>query len=73
MSAVNAGSEFLIERDAVGAGVRWDISGGYALKAQWDYVMKPKNTAAEFVNYTPEFFAQTRDINIISVALDFIF
>ena len=73
VSAVNAGSEFLIERDAVGAGVRWDISGGYALKAQWDYVMKPKNTAAEFVNYTPEFFAQTRDINIISVALDFIF
>ncbi|MCP5014741.1 MAG: hypothetical protein GY938_05595 [Ketobacter sp.] len=73
VTAVNAGSEFLIERDAIGAGVRWDISGGFALKAQWDYVMKPKNTVAEFVNYTPEFFSESRDVNIISAALDFTF
>lgn len=73
VSAVNAGSQLLIERDAWTVGVRWDLLSGVALKAQIDHIIKPKNTVAEFVNATNEFFAEERDINVVSAAIDFAF
>lgn len=73
VDAVNAGSQLLIERNAWSIGTRWDALSGMALKAQLDHITKPKNTVAEFVNTTPEFFTEARSINIISLAVDFIF
>ena len=73
VTAVNAGSQLLIARDAWTLGVRWDLLSGVALKAQIDHVIKPKNTAAEFVNASNEFFSEQRDINIVSAAVDFTF
>ncbi len=73
VTAVNAGSQLLIERDAWSAGVRWDLMSGVAFKAQIDHIIKPRNTVAEFVNATDEFFAEERSVNIVSAAIDFIF
>lgn len=73
VSAVNGGSERNIERNTWSLGVRWDVMSRVAVKAQFDHIMKPKNTVAEFVNTSDAFFAEQRDINLFAVALDFTF
>lgn len=73
VTAVNAGSQYLISRDAFSIGVRWDLMENMALKAQIDHIVKPANSQAEFVNQTAEFFAEKRNINVFGTTLDFMF
>lgn len=61
------------------AGLRWDIQNNLDLKIQDDYINKPAHSYGLFVGggstsgVPTVFFTQSRHINIISAALDFVF
>lgn len=61
------------ERNTWTAGIRWDFADNYALKAEIDHISKPGGNAGQFINTTPEFEARAQSVNVLSLALDFIF
>ncbi len=61
------------ERKTWTLGTRWDVADNYALKLQIDSIRKPSGQAGLFINTTPEFEARALNVNIYSLALDFIF
>lgn len=73
VDAVNAGSALKIHRHATTLGVRYDLKDNVALKFQYDRVVKPADSHAEFVNDTTDFFSSKRKINLLSATLDFTF
>ena len=60
-------------------GVRWDATSSVAVKAQWDHVTKPADSYGLFYTDDPgtaqarSFLNSTRRVNIISLAVDFVF
>lgn len=73
VDAVNTSSAFKIHRHAMSMGVRYDLKDNVALKFQYDRVVKPADSHAEFVNDTANFFSSKRKINLFSATLDFTF
>lgn len=68
--------------NTLSAGVRWDVKSGLALKAQIDHVHIPANSIGLFLMADPALAASQGDtfvknpnkqINVISVSLDFVF
>lgn len=65
----------------IGAGVRWDAGSGYALKAQFDHVSIPSGSNGLFLMADPAkavatgstFLNKRKDINVLSVSVDFVF
>jgi len=74
-------------QNTIGAGVRWDAGPGYALKAQFDHVNVPKGSNGLFLMADPvkaqlpvvaggtnnAFLNKRKDINVLSVSIDFVF
>lgn len=74
-------------QNTIGAGVRWDAGPGYALKAQFDHVNIPANSNGLFLMADPvkaqlpavaggtnnAFLNKRKNINVLSVSLDFVF
>lgn len=68
-------------------GARWDVSSGLALKAQWDHVNVPSGSNGLFLMADPvqaakptaaggtnnAFLNKRKDINVLSVSVDFVF
>ncbi|MFN4264849.1 MAG: hypothetical protein ACK4F8_03765 [Aquabacterium sp.] len=62
-------------------GVRWDASAGVALKAQFDHVSVPAGSNGLFLMADPvaaaqggsTFLNKRKDINVLSVSVDFVF
>ncbi|WP_374256395.1 hypothetical protein [Aquabacterium sp.] len=62
-------------------GVRWDATSSVALKVQYDRVIKPANSSGLFLVENPSgavsdlnsFVKTKKNINVFSVALDFVF
>lgn len=73
VDAVNAGSALQIHRAATSLGVRYDLKENMALKFQYDRIVKPTDTHAEFVNDTANFFSSKQKVNLLSATLDFTF
>lgn len=61
------------ERWSYALGVRWDLQENVALKLQADRIEKDANRLSYFVNATPEFIAESREIHVYTATLDFIF
>lgn len=68
----------------IGLGARWDAGRGYALKAQVDHVNVPKYSNGLFLMADPlkaylpakgnsAFLNKAKDINVLSVSVDFVF
>ena len=70
-----------VNEDTKSIGVRWDASAGVALKAQFDHVNIPKYSNGLFLVADPVAAIQggnthlnkAKDINVLSVSVDFIF
>lgn len=71
-----------LEQKTLSVGARWDVSRSLALKAQYDRVTKPAdsyglfmmpNLAADLAKGNSSFLNTKKNINVISVALDFVF
>jgi hypothetical protein len=68
-------------QNTVSTGVRWDVQSGLALKAQFDHVNVPKGSNGLFLVADPVAAVQggsthlnkAKDINVLSVSVDFIF
>jgi hypothetical protein len=68
-------------QNTISGGVRWDVQSGLALKAQFDHVNVPKNSNGWFLVSDPvkavqggnKFLDRAKDINVLSVSVDFIF
>lgn len=60
-------------RTNIGAGVRWDVIENVAIKAQIERINKGKGGQALFINGSPEFVANDRQVNVYSATLDFVF
>lgn len=56
-------------------GVRWDVSTGLAVKAQWDRVHKSANSQGLFFSPDPNsnFVSAGRKVDVLSVSVDFVF
>ena len=54
-------------------GVRWDVSSGLALKAQWDRMSKPADSAGISFDPTSAFFNEKRKVGAMTLAVDFVF
>jgi hypothetical protein len=75
-AAINAGISAIRlpqERNTYALGVRWDLQDNVALKLQVDRIEKGANRLSYFVNATPEFIAEDRNIHVYTSTLDFIF
>ncbi len=73
--------------NTVSAGVRWDVSSGIALKTQFDHVNVPSGSNGLFLMADPvtaalptssggtnnAFLNKRKDINVLSVSVDFVF
>ena len=67
--------------NTISAGVRWDAGSGFALKAQVDHVNVPSNSNGLFLMADPvkaaqggsTFLNKRKDINVLSVSVDFVF
>jgi len=58
----------------IGAGMRYDLPGGAALKLQYDRLkLDEANSRGMFVNPQPGFIGRTEPINVLSLALDYQF
>lgn len=73
-------NSFQASQQTATLGVRWDFTQKMAIKVQWDHIRKPANSFGWF--YSPEggqsmqakqFFESTRNINLMSAAVDFVF
>lgn len=54
-------------------GVRWDVASGLALKAQWDRMSKPADSAGVAFDPTPAFINEKRRVDAMTLAVDFVF
>lgn len=60
-------------------GLRWDAMSNVAVKAQWDHVTKPADSYGLFYAKDPgaaqsiSFFNNSRRVNVLSLAVDFVF
>jgi len=70
---LNATVHTLDERKAWAVGVRWDLKDRYALKLQYDRVLKPAGQTSFFARLSPEAIADSDRFNILSATLDFVF
>lgn len=61
------------ERDTLTLGVRWDLQENVALKLQADRVEKEAGRLSYFVNATPDFIAEARNVVVYTATLDFIY
>jgi hypothetical protein len=65
----------------ISAGVRWDVASGFALKAQFDHVRKPANSAGMFlvpdaaveVATGQQFVGNRKNVNVVTLSVDFVF
>ncbi len=62
---------FASTQDSVSLGLRWDFMKNVALKAQYDRVSPGDGTKGRLVSYSG--FVSSNKINVVSVALDFVF
>jgi hypothetical protein len=58
---------------SISAGVRWDFMKNFDLKAQFDHIMVGNNSKGLFANVQPGFPTDGANVNVISVAVDFVF
>lgn len=60
-------------------GVRWDPVDRIAVKFQWDHVRKPQGSYGAFISESPasvegrRYFEEKRQIDVFTVAVDFVF
>lgn len=68
-----------IAQNTLSVGARWDFRRGMALKAQFDRVNKPSSSNGLFLNpdaFTAngqDFFNNKKKVNVLSLAVDFVF
>lgn len=71
-----------VEQKTLSVGARWDVTRSVALKAQYDRVTKPANSyglflvpdlGADLQKGNSSFLNTKKNINVISVAVDFVF
>lgn len=75
-TAVNGNSTDLmtkLDQNSISLGVRYDVYKNMALKAQWDHIEKPANSQGNFVNRQGNFVAEKRSVDLLGLALDFVF
>lgn len=83
---INASSQGImtkVDQTTFTVGVRYDVYKNMALKAQWDHIQKPANSFGEFVNingttptnpsYATSFVQEKRSVDLIGLAVDFVF
>lgn len=84
LGAAYTGAQALINSDSVrqgtlSVGTRWDFRRGMALKAQFDRVSKPSASNGLFLNPDAstasgqDFFNNKKKVNVLSLAVDFVF
>jgi Gram-negative porin len=61
------------DQETLALGVRWDFRPGFALKAQWDQIKPSSRIGNAFGNATPGYNANGKTIDVMSVAVDFVF
>lgn len=63
-----------LAQSRIGAGLRYDLPFGAAIKLQYDRLrLDESNSRGMFVNATPAFIGRTEPINVFSFALDYQF
>lgn len=68
-----------VSQKTVSAGVRWDVRSGLAIKAQYDHISKPVDSYGMFLVPDPtspsasSFLNTKKNINVMTVAVDFVF
>lgn len=66
-----------VAQNTLSAGVRWDFRSGMALKAQFDHINKPSQSNGLFLApdaaTSGNFYNNKKNVNVVSVALDFVF
>ncbi|MFY9460752.1 MAG: hypothetical protein WAP57_13490 [Aquabacterium commune] len=73
---VNSGK---VAQNTLSAGARWDFRSGMALKAQFDHISKPAGSNGQFLipdastASGQDFFNNKKKVNVLSLALDFVF
>lgn len=84
LGAAYTGAQSLLNSDSVvqntlSVGTRWDFRSGMALKAQFDRVSKPSGSNGLFLNPDAStasgqnFFNNKKKVNVLSLAVDFVF
>jgi hypothetical protein len=63
---------FAPSQSSATAGVRWDVTKDIDLKLQYDRVRLDRNSAGRLENVQPG-FSGGPDVNVVSIALDFVF
>jgi hypothetical protein len=69
----------LVTKNTVSIGTRWDFSNGMDLKFQFDHTSKPTSSNGLFLIPDPssasgqDFFKKQKKVNVLSLALDFVF
>lgn len=70
------GAQFTEQR-STGLGVRWDVMNNLALKAQWDRISKPADSAGMFYltqkSVDSGFFDKKQTVNAVTLSVDFVF
>ena len=73
---INSGK---VAQNTLSVGARWDFRSGMALKAQFDRVSKPSGSNGLFLNPDAstasgqDFFNNKKKVNVLSLAVDFVF
>lgn len=68
-----------IAQNTLSVGARWDFRRGMALKAQFDSINKPSGSNGLFLNPDSttasgkDFFNNKKNVNVLSLAVDFVF
>lgn len=62
----------ITSQQTISLGVRWDLASSFALKAQYDYVDLERGSLGMLVNHQPD-FQRGGNLNVLSIALDFVF
>jgi hypothetical protein len=73
IKALNSNFMLHNSRTTWALGTRWDVIDNVALKVQAERIDKEAGGPAFFVNGTPEFTNNNRNINVYSATLDFVF
>tara|TARA_R110002012_G_scaffold9164_9_gene42066 strand:- start:2448 stop:3677 length:1230 start_codon:yes stop_codon:yes gene_type:complete len=71
-SALNGLLSSRLQQNSLSIGMRWDLRPGMALTGQYDHIDMRFNSSAGLINQQPE-FAPGGNINLFSLALDFVF
>ena len=68
-----------VAQNTLSLGARWDFRTGMALKAQFDRISKPSSSNGLFLNPDAttasgqDFFNNKKKVNVLSLAVDFVF